>query len=210
MQASLTSGQSLGVTLNGQAGQASQEMFSSPFGFADFFGNSGVVRAASPVAIAQNADGGNGETAIARIRQDGTDSLSVTFYRIDDATGAIGGLHPGDAGYHAALMSRAYQLTTGGTSIGGPGYGSFEQTGLLHVNQGDIVAMQLTNNTHGNVYSAFAQANEVVNGQHVDHLWNYGSNVWGFEDTFGGGDRDYNDLVVGLDFTSASGHGWLA
>jgi hypothetical protein len=26
----------------------------------------------------------------------------------------------------------------------------------------------------------------------------------------GGGDRDYNDLVVGLDFTSASGHRWLA
>jgi hypothetical protein len=31
----------------------------------------------------------------------------------------------------------------------------------------------------------------------------------GFEDTYCGGDRDYNDLVVGLDFTSASGHGWL-
>ena len=28
--------------------------------------------------------------------------------------------------------------------------------------------------------------------------------VWGWEDTFGGGDRDYNDLVVGLDFTGAS------
>jgi hypothetical protein len=25
----------------------------------------------------------------------------------------------------------------------------------------------------------------------------------------GGGDRDYNDLVFGLDFTSASRRGWL-
>jgi hypothetical protein len=78
------------------------------------------------------------------------------------------------------------------------------------VNAGDLVAMQLTNNTSGNSYLGFAQANEVVNGQHVAHLWNYGLNTWGWEDTYGGGDHDYNDLVVGLDFTSASGHGWLA
>ena len=43
------------------------------------------------------------------------------------------------------------------------------------MNAGDLVAMQLTNNTHGNSYSGFAQANETVNGQPVGHLWNYGS-----------------------------------
>ena len=102
------------------------------------------------------------------------------------------------------------RLSSGGTSIPGPGYGNYEQADLMHVNAGDLIAMQLTNNTHGNTYLAFAQANEVVNGQHVDHLWNYGPNTWGWEDTYGGGDHDYNDLVVGLDFTSASGHGWLA
>ena len=125
MQASLTSGQSLGVMLNGQAGQASQEMLSSPFGFADFFGNSGVRACGEP--------GGDRPERRRRQRRDRhrahppgrQDSLSLTFYRVDDATGAIGGLHPGDAGYHAALMSRVYQLTTGGTSIGGPGYGEF-------------------------------------------------------------------------------------
>ena len=53
------------------------------------------------------------------------------------------------------------------------------------------------------------RANETVNGQHVGHLWNYGLNTWGWEDTFGGGDHDYNDMVVQLDFTSASGHGFL-
>jgi hypothetical protein len=58
--------------------------------------------------------------------------------------------------------------------------------------------------------SSIGYVSSAANGQHVSHLWNYGSNVWGFEDTFGGGDHDYNDLVVGLDFTSASGHGWLA
>jgi len=69
--------------------------------------------------------------------------------------------------------------------------------------------MQLTNNSSGNTYWGFAAANETVNGQHVGHLWNYGLNTWGWEDLHGGGDRDFNDLVVQLDFTSAAGHGWL-
>ncbi len=51
-----------------------------------------------------------------------------------------------------------------------------------------------------------AQANEAINGTPVGHLWSYGFNTWGFEDTFGGGDRDYNDVVVQLDFTSMAGH----
>ena len=38
---------------------------------------------------------------------------------------------------------------------------------------------------------------------------NYGHNTWGWEDTRGGGDHDFNDLVVQLDFTSNTGHGWL-
>lgn len=41
------------------------------------------------------------------------------------------------------------------------------------------------------------------------HIWNYELNTWGWEDAYGGGDHDYNDLVVNLDFTSAFGHGWL-
>lgn len=35
-------------------------------------------------------------------------------------------------------------------------------------------------------------------------------NTWGWEDTFGGGDQDYNDLTVQCDFIGAYGHGWLA
>jgi hypothetical protein len=40
-------------------------------------------------------------------------------------------------------------------------------------------------------------------------MWNYGLNTVGWEDLYGGGDRDFNDLVVQLDFTSATGHDWL-
>ena len=47
-----------------------------------------------------------------------------------------------------------------------------------------------------------------VDGNHVSHLWNYDLDTWGFEDRLGGGDRDFNDMVVGLDSTSTAGHGW--
>ena len=203
-------GEALAVSVGASPAQAIQASLSGPFGFADFLSGDTAVRVARPVAVAETADAHNDQTAIVRLRQDGQDNLSITFYRVDDLSGAINGLHPGDAGYQAAVQARAYQMMSGGTSIGGPGYGSYEQTGLGHVNAGDLVAMQLTNNTHGNVYSGFAQANETANGQPVGHLWNYGLNTWGWEDTYGGGDRDYNDLIVQLDFTSAAGHGWIA
>ena len=144
-----------------------------------------------------------------RVRQNGENSLSLSFYRVDDLAGTINGLQPGAAGYAEAAQGRQYQLSTGGTALHGPGYGNYEQAGLLNVDAGDLIAMKLVNNTTGAHFWAFARANETVNGQSVGHLWNYGLNTWGWEDTLGGGDRDFNDLIVQLDFTSASGHGWL-
>jgi Domain of unknown function (DUF4114) len=209
-QAQAGTGDDVSVAINGQAGDAFQASLSNPFGFADFFTASADVRVARPVAVAETAGGQNDQIAIVRVRQDGTDSDSVSFYKVDSLTGDIGNLHPGDPGYAAAAQARAYNLTSGGTSVGGPGYGNFTQTGLAHVNAGDLVAMKLTDASTGNTYWGFAQANETgPDGQHVGHLWNYGLNTWGFEDQYGGGDHDFNDLVVQLDFTSASGHGWL-
>jgi len=208
-QVHFSAGEALAVSIGTSPAQAIQGTLSSPFGFADFLSGGGDVRVARPVAVAETAGAQNDQLAIVRLRQDGQDNLSITFYRVDDLSGAINGLHPGDVGYQAALQSRAYQMTSGGTSVAGPGYGNYEQTGLQHVNAGDLVAMQLTDTTHGNTYSGFAQANEMVAGQHVGHLWNYGLNTWGWEDTYGGGDHDYNDLIVGIDFTSTAGHGWL-
>jgi hypothetical protein len=210
-QTHLSSGEALAVSINASPAQAIQATLSSSFGFADFLSGDAAVRVARPVAVAETAGGHDDQMAIVRLRQGGQDNLSITFYRVDDLSGTINGLHPGDPGYAAAAQAHAYQMTSGGTSINGPGYGNYEQTGLGHVNAGDLIAMQLTNNSSSNTYWGFAQANETSpDGQHVGHLWNYGLNTWGWEDTLGGGDRDYNDLVVQLDFTSASGHGWLA
>jgi len=54
---------------------------------------------------------------------------------------------------------------------------------------GDLIAMTLTNTARGNTYRR---------------------STWGREDLFGGGDRDFKDLVVQVDFTSSSVNGWLA
>lgn len=45
-------------------------------------------------------------------------------------------------------------------------------------------------------YFAFA----AVNTDGVNHFKKMGDNVFGLEDIHGGGDRDYNDLLVGIDF----------
>ena len=204
-------GNQLAVSIDGTSAHAPQVTLSSSFGFVDFVSATGdsAVRVARPIAVAETAGGLDDQHAVVRMRQNGQDSVALKLYRVDDFNGTIDGLHPGDAGYQAAAQARAYQTTSGATSIDGPGYGNYGQTELRHVNAGDLVAMQLVNKTTGDTYSAFSQAHEIVNGQAVGHLWNYGLNSWGWEDTRGGGDRDYNDLIVGIDFTSASGNGWL-
>jgi Domain of unknown function (DUF4114) len=209
VQDTLSMGEGLSVAVNAAMAQAIQGALSSPFGFVDFVGSDGVVRVARAVAVAETAGGANDQIAVVRLRQNGEDSLSISFYRVDDFNGTIDGLRPGEAGYAAAAEGRAYATTAGGTSIGGPGYGNYTQSGLVDVDAGDLIAMRLTNHSSGQTYWGFAQANENINGHQVGHLWNYGLNTWGFEDLYGGGDRDFNDLVVQLDFTSASGHWWL-
>jgi hypothetical protein len=46
---------------------------------------------------------------------------------------AISGLHPGDTGYAAAARTRAYQLSTGGTSVNSPRYGNYAHSALGHL-----------------------------------------------------------------------------
>ena len=213
-QAGTQAGDALAVFVDGTEAGAPQFNMSSAFGFVDFAstGGDGAVRVARPVAVAETAGAADNQQAVVRVRQNGEDSLSLTFYWVDDFNGTIAGLNPGEAGYAAAVQGRAYQVVSGsttGASLAGPGYGNYAQAMLQGVDAGDYVAMSLVNHSSGTTYWAFSQANESVGGQSVGHLWNYGLNTWGWEDTRGGGDHDFNDLIVQLDFTSASGHGWL-
>ena len=192
------------MAINAQSALAPQATLTSPFGFVDFVSGDSDVRVARPVAVAETVDALDDQQAIIRMRQTGTDKLTVKFYRVDDFAGTIDGLAPGDPGYAAAANARAYATTSGATSIKGPGYGKYGEASLVGVDAGDLIAMQLTQGKK--TFWAFADANETVDGSPVNHLWNYGLNTWGWEDKYGGGDRDFNDLVVQLDFTSAYGN----
>ena len=184
---------------------------SAAFGFADFYSDSGnSVRVAQSVAVAETANGADDVNVVVRMRQVAGADLSLMLYQVDDYNGTItvGGISyaPGDAQYAALAAGNAYAVLGGGTVIAGPGDGNYGQSQITGVDAGDLIAMQLTNVTNGDTFWAFSQANEVVDGE---HMWNYGANTWGWEDLAGGGDRDFNDLVVQLDFTSTAGSGLL-
>ncbi|MEW6122472.1 MAG: DUF4114 domain-containing protein [Pseudomonadota bacterium] len=208
-QAQVSVGTSVGIAIGGADAGQPQMALTSQFGFVDYVNDAedSAIQVARPVAIAETANGADDQFAIVRMRQSGINDSSVTFYRVDDFNGAIGGIDPGEAGYAAAVQARAYATTDGATSLSGGGFGVHSQAMLSDIDAGDLIAMMLT--SAGHTYYAFAQANEVVDGQSVGHLWNYGLNTWGWEDLYGGGDQDFNDLVVQLDFTSASGSGYL-
>ncbi|MDE1567693.1 DUF4114 domain-containing protein [Aquabacter sp. P-9] len=200
-QMEVAAGAHFTVETDGTAAQGTQVGLTSDYGFAHFTGTGGEVEVARAVAVASTAGGLDDQTAIVRLRQNGTLDLSVQFYRVDDLSGTISGLTPGADGYAAAASGRAYLTSDGDTWVEGAGYGAYGTDQLLGVDAGDLIAMRLFNGQ--DTFWAFAQANEKVDGAGVAHLWNYGLNTWGWEDLYGGGDRDYNDLVVQLDFSSA-------
>ncbi len=204
-QMGVAAGSVVSVGIGGASTTTPQGGATTSAGFVDFVSASGTsaVHVAQAVAVAETVGAANDQTAIVRMRQGGAQDEHVTFYKVDDYSGSIGGLKPGDAGYDAASDARAYVTGNGSTMLTSASFGGYSEGTLLHVNAGDLVAMKLTSGGH--TFYAFANANEVVDGAHVGHLWNYGMNTWGWEDLYGGGDHDYNDLVVQLDFTSASG-----
>ncbi|MFG1411773.1 Ig-like domain-containing protein [Xanthobacter sp. VTT E-85241] len=188
----------LTVKLDGVATIASKAAIDSKA--AEFVSDDGAsaVEIARPVAVAETAGAADDQNAVVRMRQVGANDSSVMFYKVDDFAGTVNGLKPGDAGYDAATNAHAYQTDTGSTWVSGSGYGKYSEATLTHINANDLIAMKLSSG--GSTFYAFADANEIVGGQHVAHLWSYGLNTWGWEDLYGGGDSDFNDMVVQLDF----------
>ncbi|WP_332116233.1 DUF4114 domain-containing protein [Azorhizobium caulinodans] len=205
IQTGVAAGTPLALSVSGTPATSHQATLTADYGFVDFVSGDGLssVEVARPLAVATTANGANDADAVVRLRQNGVNDVSVMFYKVADYAGTVDGLAPGQAGYAEAAAAHAYSTINGQTTVSGTGYGAYSQTELAHVNAGDLIAMKLTSN--GETYWAFASGNETVNGQHVAHLWSYGLNTWGWEDLYGGGDHDYNDLIVQLDFTSASG-----
>ncbi|WYL92551.1 MAG: Calx-beta domain-containing protein [Gloeotrichia echinulata IR180] len=121
----------------------------------------------------------------------------VGFYQVDDATGRIGTLNPGDAGYAQAAVGKRVvdidlrvsnqQIATFADKKFSPGaiFAPFIITNGVTVDQ-------VLNGQVSQIYFAYIGANS----DKVDHVRLLGNNIFGFEDLPGGGDRDFNDVIV--------------
>lgn len=119
------------------------------------------------------------------------------LYRVDDASGKIGNLNPGDLGYMTAALQRSKEVNRGvefdrdgiaAKSLdGGYIYAPF----VVADGTIDQVLNSLDPKTAPRVYFNYVAAN----ADGFDHIKSLGTNKFGFEDTWGGGDKDYNDLI---------------
>jgi hypothetical protein len=124
---------------------------------------------------------------------------TVGFYQVEDAQGTVisltgARLTPGQVGYAAAVVqgriagldlavANGGTTTTSKTLQGGAIYAPF-----LIAN----ASPTSLNGNFSNVYTPYA----LGNGDTTDHIRLLGNNSFGFEDLAGGGDRDFNDVVL--------------
>ncbi len=133
------------------------------------------------------------------------------FYRVADVNGGIDtdgngtvDLRPGEAGYvEAAIGQRVSNLDLTVANQSSATFTAQLQGGFLYapflIANGRPEEL-LDGNTSNNpaVYVPFLGAN----ADGVDHLRLLGDNIFGFEDLPGGGDRDYNDVLIQVTLTA--------
>lgn len=197
-QIALDAGDALHFKIGGEAAEAVQGALSNEYGFVDFFSDGATVRVARNVAVAETEQGRDDMNFTVNLRQMAGEDVRLQVYEVDDFAGTIDGVAPGEKGYGALACANAYATTDGATRVAGPGDGKFASQEFTGADAGDIIAMRLF--TEGKVYYGFAAGNEKLDGEDAARLWNYGANTWGFETGGPGGDRDFNDLIVGFDF----------
>jgi hypothetical protein len=127
---------------------------------------------------------------------------SIGFYRVDDLSGKIGTLNPGDAGYAKAAIGRSannFNPKKGNTVTTVSG-GIFAPYLIANGTAESFLAKNPTNQGNKNLPNAYF-GYIGANPDQVEHMRLLGDNKFGFEDIFGGGDRDFNDAVMQMRFT---------
>jgi hypothetical protein len=141
-----------------------------------------------------------------KIDREAAFNSTLGIYAVDDAQGCFDtngdglvDLRVGQAGYLAEAIKRA-ALTP---AINQAAVNNNSASTTLSVDAGASFGLLLVSNntvanaTADNTLFSFTGANK--DGQnHVIRLGNGTTEVFGFEDQFGGGDRDFNDLVVSI------------
>jgi hypothetical protein len=114
---------------------------------------------------------------------------TVGFYQVDDLDGKINGLQYGDSGYSTAALQKVVISGTKGDNL------------AVQLDGGSILApFLIANNSITNVLAGATApvyfGSVIGNSDKVDHIRLLGDNKFAFEDLFGGGDKDFNDVIL--------------
>lgn len=139
---------------------------------------------------------------------------TLALFQVDCLTGGLDqtgdgliDVRPGDATYLQAVLERIQDpltgkilpkvptiFTTQSKSIDLPGA---ELYGMALITDGSLEQFLEVNPSNSSIGSKHILLSfDAANPGGVSYVRRLGDNVWGFEDIFGGGDRDYNDMVL--------------
>ena len=126
----------------------------------------------------------------------------VGFYPVDDETGTVGGIQPGEKGYaEAAMTRRIFGLQGSGSAtvtLSGDERKLLAPFLIANGTVDDFLRHNINNNP---ILEPIAYFNYLeANPDQVDHVMGVDSNTIGFEDLFNAGDRDFNDTIVDISF----------
>ncbi|WP_137668809.1 Calx-beta domain-containing protein, partial [Sphaerospermopsis reniformis] len=124
------------------------------------------------------------------------------YFLVDAPDGKIGDLLPGDEGYRKAALERHQTVFTADGLLSGyqVNLPSTKYLGWYLVS--NSTATQAINNEEISVFFSYSAAN----ADGLSHLHaQQDSHTWAWEDVFGGGDRDFNDLVFRFDLGEPMG-----
>ncbi|MEQ9236746.1 DUF4114 domain-containing protein [Coleofasciculus sp. E2-BRE-01] len=119
---------------------------------------------------------------------------SFGFYVVDDITGRIDNLAPGDPGYAGAAISQRLNIEANTL----PGDVIIAPFIIADGTPEEFLAENPDNQPGTDLLAYFTYSS--ANPDRVDHVRLLGDNTFAFEDIFGGGDFDYDDLVVQVNF----------
>ncbi|AIE73895.1 MULTISPECIES: SwmB domain-containing protein [unclassified Synechocystis] len=162
---------------------------------------------------------GQSVTAEVSISRAGAYDNFIALYQVDSLTGGLDvngdrqiDLKPGDPGYTEAALGRAQDPLTGVSLTAPDGFFSTSQETIKLLGNGmygvviipNATIYQVLNQNPTNDPNLGPVALFSFNGANptgISQVARLGSNLFGFEDMVGGGDRDYNDLILQLEFS---------
>lgn len=130
------------------------------------------------------------------------DEIYLGFHKVENSNGAVLNssgvlVNPGEAGYADAAL-RDDNLLFGGDTFHNLDHQQKIETIDAFIASGLWAPFGKVDST-GHTYFSFKDAN--LDG--IDHFRILGDTTFGFEDTRGGGDRDFDDLILEVDFQLA-------